>query len=297
MRARHGSMTFQDDNRVVVSPRRRGGMEMRRARAPAAAFVGPLDGHTAGLLGAWSVARRLLSSHTGPLIRVRRSSDDAEMDFGALADGALDVAALLAFCGASHGYLVRVYDEYGVNNMDQPDPSIQPRVVVSGVLVTMSGGAPGVSFSTGTQFMLSTLPAIEGAATVLCVVHDVASNSRFCGTDQTEQNHLFYNAPLWRSEARFVGTSQGVTGSGSGRVSFKQANATTRRWQLDGGAEQEDDSGPLDNTFGVRGWFCTSFGSGPAVLGTGKINEMIIYSAALSESDVQAIQATQGGLT
>ncbi len=51
-----------------------------------------------GALAAYS-QRRLRTAYTGPLIRVRRSSDNAESDIGYGADGWLDGAALLAFSG------------------------------------------------------------------------------------------------------------------------------------------------------------------------------------------------------
>jgi hypothetical protein len=54
------------------------------------------------LLGAWSPARRLRDGYTGPLLRVRRSTDSAETDIGVNADGTLDTATLLAHCQAAY---------------------------------------------------------------------------------------------------------------------------------------------------------------------------------------------------
>ena len=63
----------------------------------AAAFVGALDDYTANLSAAWSVARRLLGSYSGALLRVRRSSDDAEEDIGADSFGLMCVVAETLF--------------------------------------------------------------------------------------------------------------------------------------------------------------------------------------------------------
>lgn len=56
-------------------------------------------------LGAWSAARKLRSAYAGSLIRVRRSTDDAEANIGTVRrDGAdvLDTAALLAHVGSAY---------------------------------------------------------------------------------------------------------------------------------------------------------------------------------------------------
>ena len=60
-----------------------------------AGFTGILDEYS-GAAAAYSV-RRLSSTYTDGLIRVRRSSDDAEQDIGFDANGDLDTTALLAF--------------------------------------------------------------------------------------------------------------------------------------------------------------------------------------------------------
>ena len=63
-----------------------------------AGFTGILDEYS-GAAAAYSV-RRLSSTYTDGLIRVRRSSDDAEQDIGFDANGDLDSTALLAFVNA-----------------------------------------------------------------------------------------------------------------------------------------------------------------------------------------------------
>jgi len=76
-------------------------------------FVGPLDAYTSGLGEAWSMGRRLLSSYNGALIRVRRSSDNAEQDIGFTSTGLLDGTAFTAFVGGGTAYVVKAYDQTG----------------------------------------------------------------------------------------------------------------------------------------------------------------------------------------
>lgn len=95
-------------------------------------FAGPLDAYEAELFGAWSAARRLLAAYTGDLVRLRRSSDSAESDFGFDADGELDVAAITTWKGAASLYLVTLYDQKGANNMTQATAGSQPPFNLTG---------------------------------------------------------------------------------------------------------------------------------------------------------------------
>jgi hypothetical protein len=105
-----------------------------------AAFSGALDTLGTGLESAWSVGRRLRTGYTSNIIRVRRSSDNAEQDFGYLASGAVDAAAVAAFCGAGNGFLTTIYDQSGSGrNLVQATTANQPLVVSSGVAQTQNG--------------------------------------------------------------------------------------------------------------------------------------------------------------
>jgi hypothetical protein len=66
--------------------------------------------------GAWlaaSIARRVNSSYTGPLVRVRRDGDNAELDIGQAGQGVLDMEALDTFVGGLDGWLTTIYDQSG----------------------------------------------------------------------------------------------------------------------------------------------------------------------------------------
>ena len=90
----------------------------------------------------WSFARRLRLLHTTALIRVRRSSDNAEQDIGYTGAGALDAAGLLAFCGAGSGYVVKVYDQSGGGyDLAQATAGAQPRIVNAGAIEAIGGRA------------------------------------------------------------------------------------------------------------------------------------------------------------
>lgn len=123
------------------------------ARKMTPPFAGVLDSYTTNLTGAWSVSRRLLTSYTGSLIRVRRSSDSTEQDIGYVADGSLDEAALTTFCSATDGYVVTVYAQTGSANFTQATTGKQPKIVASGTINT-NEGKPALLFITGSDTCL-----------------------------------------------------------------------------------------------------------------------------------------------
>lgn len=90
-----------------------------------------LDSYTSGLWAALSV-NQLLTSYTGSLMRVRRSSDNAEQDIGS-ASGTLDTTALSSFVGSDSAYVVTWYDQSGGgNDFTNATAASQPRIVNAG---------------------------------------------------------------------------------------------------------------------------------------------------------------------
>jgi hypothetical protein len=91
-----------------------------------------------GAAAAYSL-RQLSNAYTGPVVTVRRSSDNAEEDFKA---SEIDDGTLAAFCGAGDG-LVKTWHDQSGNGRDasQGTAANQPTIVDSGSLVTESGKA------------------------------------------------------------------------------------------------------------------------------------------------------------
>jgi hypothetical protein len=91
----------------------------------------PLDQVTSCKL---AVGLRLLrTAYTGPAVRLRRSSDNVEADFGfTLTD--LNTAAISSWLGMSAGYCVKLYDQSGNgNDMVPPSVNAQPLYVYNGL--------------------------------------------------------------------------------------------------------------------------------------------------------------------
>jgi hypothetical protein len=95
-----------------------------------------------GAAAAYSL-RQLSNAYTGPVVTVRRSSDDAEEDFKA---SEIDDGTLAAFCGAGDGLVKTWHDQSGSgNDASQGTAASQPKIVSSGSLV-LEEGKPAVQF-------------------------------------------------------------------------------------------------------------------------------------------------------
>ena len=103
-------------------------------QSAAPTFVGLLDTYP-NASRAYSV-RRLNSAYTGPLLRVRRSNDNAEQDISYIGEN-LDTSALSSFVGANNGFVVTWYDQSGNGvNATQATAGSQPQIVSSGTIQT-----------------------------------------------------------------------------------------------------------------------------------------------------------------
>lgn len=110
------------------------GILARSASAPTFSYL--LDTYS-GASTAYSF-RKLSSTYTGNCIRVRRSSDNTEQDFG-FVNNVLDTSSLLTFCGAGNGFVTTWYDQSGnARNITQTTAANQPQIVLSGAVLTQN---------------------------------------------------------------------------------------------------------------------------------------------------------------
>lgn len=123
-------------------------------------FSGVIDSIIAAggtVRAAYSTSHRLYASYTGPLIRVRRASDNAQLDIGySAATNRLDTAALAAHCGASDGFLVTTYDEAGsTRDVTQGTAANQPKIYDAATGVVLRGTLPTPTFTRASSQRLS----------------------------------------------------------------------------------------------------------------------------------------------
>ena len=136
------------------------------------------DGSQTGLLDDYSGAsaaysvRALNSAYTGPLVKVRRSSDNNEQDIYAKYNGDLDRDSLLSFVGANDGFVSTWYDQSGnANNATNLTAANQPQIVSSGTIV-LKNSLPTISYNSSTKRLSTAL--VVGASSVFAT-HSVNS--------------------------------------------------------------------------------------------------------------------------
>jgi len=81
---------------------------------------------------------KLDKNYTGSAIKVRRSSDNAELDIG-FVNNELDTASLLDFVSSGDAFVTIIYDQVGSNNMTQTTSSLQGQIVSNGSVITLGG--------------------------------------------------------------------------------------------------------------------------------------------------------------
>jgi len=141
--------------------------------APTTAFVLDRIVDAGGPMAAayWNAAYAGSESYAtggGPLIRVRRSSDNALADIGAdPVTGALDQAALAAHCGASNGFIHTFYDSTGnAKHVTQASNPAQCKIYDSatGILLDGTLPAPLWSLASFTEYVRADACGFSGSA-------------------------------------------------------------------------------------------------------------------------------------
>jgi hypothetical protein len=117
---------------------------VKYASGGAPAYVGPLD-LVPGAVAAYSAARAMSAAWIGQnVIKLRRASDDALLDFVAGVDGSVDVAAVATWAGGD-AFCHTLYDQSGNgDNAVQATAADQPEWVAAGI-----NGKPGLDFTAG----------------------------------------------------------------------------------------------------------------------------------------------------
>lgn len=122
--------------------------------------------------------RRLLSAYSGKIVKIRRSTDDAEADIGYTATGDLDVAAAADHIGGGSGYLSKWYDQSGnAAHATIALPANQPLYVPSA-----QNGKPAIMFD-GVDDALN-LPSLSALTAGTGLIVAVRSNITL--TDRTK---------------------------------------------------------------------------------------------------------------
>ena len=147
--------------------------------------------------------RKLRTAYSGNAIRVRRSSDNAEQDFGFVSN-VLDTASLLTFCGAGNGFVTTWYDQSGnANNATQSVAFNQPQIVSSGAMIT-TNGKNSILFNSTKLLLLNSSVTVGASSYTSFVGKRPSSGDKLIGL--ARWNTLGYALYLWSdSKYYFLG--------------------------------------------------------------------------------------------
>jgi hypothetical protein len=242
----------------------------------------------AGASAAYSLRR--LGDYSGPAIRVRRSSDNAEQDIGFTTAGDLDLAALLAFVGVNSGFVTVWYDQSGfARNATQTTAALQPRIVNAGVVDTLNG-RPSIYFS-GTDLSNST----RLIAPTSGVVAQPFSISLV--TQATPSACVFFFSPQVTLEGAtssiflFAGSVLNVPGTLTSSpmvlgATYSGAGSSLRKDGAVAGSGNAGAAVPSSICIGAR-----NDTLGRSI--NGQIPEMLVFPAGLSTADRQNLERSQ----
>jgi hypothetical protein len=115
------------------------------------------------------------NSYTGNALRVRRTGDNAEQDFG-YNDWTNLVAWVVAGGGSQHGAIVSIYDQINNKTATQGTPSAQPYIVRSGALTVDSEGNPAMDFQHGNNYLERDETFPTTPVTAFCISQADGSN-------------------------------------------------------------------------------------------------------------------------
>jgi hypothetical protein len=244
-----------------------------------------------GAAAAYSL-RSLSRSYAGPVVTVRRSSDDAEEDFTAadVSDG-----TLAAFCGAGDGLVKQWWDQSGnANHGIQATALSQPSIVSAGAVVTVDGKPAVLADSSVNNQFLSVAGLVSFDLTTdftkISLMKATTGNNRDIGFGSTTSGlPLSYvqptaSTPTVLADLRTdAGTLQRINGTYNTDLNlfFYQCVSTISLFQngvLQGTVAKAAGSITIDNV----SLMATESQGGTFQGGSGYLLELILYSSDLS---------------
>lgn len=240
-----------------------------------------------GATAAYSL-RKLKTAYTGNCIKVRRSSDNTELDIG-FNGTSLDTAAVTTFVGAGSGYISVWYDQSGASkDMTQATAIKQPLIVSSGTLFVHPGSSKvALDYSVSGMGLGSTNALTSGSYTISAVYAAKGGNRAINGS-----NNFLMGAYQNGNYTAYVGT--GFTGNSVVFVNNKIITQTLRCESGIGAVNYVNttNAGSIA-TFGFPGNVNTGAVGGIAESHFGSVSEVITFASAISLANRSALEASQ----
>jgi hypothetical protein len=238
-----------------------------------------------GAAAAYSL-RRLRSSYTGPAVRVRRASNNDELDIYFNRDGSLDTATLETFCAGTDGFVKVWYDQgQGGNDATQATTASQPQIVSSGS-VTTENGEPTLVFEGVDDFMKTRDYIVElsqNPVSLFCVCNQtppaIAQYILSEGDAVSPYSSNFILGSATVGEILWVnGTTLGTMQAGQVLIGFDwdETNATAF---IDGSQSGDSKVVTVNTETSLYSYIGRNATTGAGTFFTGKIQELITYKS------------------
>lgn len=277
-----------------------GGTGAARTASATPTFSGVLDGLPAAV-AAFSI-RRLRSAHSGPLLRVRRASDNVEQDVGATIGGNLNTTALIAFCGTASCFVPTWYDQSGNGlNAVQAVTTMQPRIAAGGV-TDAEGTRPAVRYTAaGLVLDAGIIPgqSVQGSFSAVARSTDSTANRHIMGDRGiiTATGRVMRAVAGGASFALFNTAGSGVTLTGSTMVQ-RVITALSTSTGMSGALDGVVSTGTTNSYYlaPATGLWIGGGGSGQSAVGDwiGTISEAMVFNSTLTTTARQTLERNQG---
>lgn len=207
--------------------------------------------------------RRVRTDYTGPIIRIRRSSDGAEMDIQYNGDNVLDIVAIALFCLTGHGQVVKWYDQSGNgHDLSQAIVTNQPFIYYNGSLLTMGDKATLDLHNAVNQ--LACMTTVLNATITDAAPYTVFGRYRWSTSASGEHTYLFDNYSNDSSRSilfsnsgggifihKTVSLTTGVTRPTAAATVYAVYNGPSSKFGLNGAMESTGDTGSLTIQKGI----------------------------------------------
>lgn len=249
--------------------------------------------------------RRLRLNYTGPCIRVRRSSDNSELDIGFDTSGNFNSADLSTFITNNSAYVVTWYDQSG-NGRDitQGTSSNQPRIANAGTIDT-ANSIPAIYWDASKDELTNATAIDYSLVTIYTVVKHVgvASGQTIIGGPTGNNFQLRLNNGAGAANMSIVRAAATNVGVATAANTSNVLTQNTTIYRNTGGLSRFFLNGAANGTF-TSGW---TFGAQNNRIGNsidfggnesfnGWMQEIILYLADHSGTANQTtIEASEKG--
>ena len=254
-----------------------------------ALYSGAFEVEDAPLLDAYGGAhaayslRKLNSDYTGAAVRVRRVSDNAELDLGFKSDGTLDTDAADAFWDGSNLTTITWYDQSGNGNDVTANPSGREPLLYNNTGLIPLDGRPSLRFVGDDAFPFDHTGLDRGNLSTFVVM-------KFSSTTGTQRAIQLSTGVNDRWYAPVLSSGFFLYAHGDGNIGTNSANNANNLHTVIAGATQGDAEAFLNGTsIGTKALTTGALQPSSVIGGTGSdylngfIQEVVVYSSDQSE--------------